>query len=88
MSDPVMIEVHPTETPAADLPNAMWMDVCDVLHVHGLRVKDVPVGLGLVAVAQALVPIIDAVPVEYGGRAGAEQVPGTPSIKSVPEVHP
>jgi len=70
MSEPVTIEVHPTSTPARELPMGMVFEVCEVLEAHGLHVKaDELNGRGIVEVMLALGRVIDAVPVEHGGRS-------------------
>jgi len=70
MSAPVVVEVHPTSTPARELPMGMVFEVCEVLEAHGLHVKaDDLRGRGIVEVMLALGRVIDAVPVEHGGRS-------------------
>lgn len=53
--------INVTDTPARDLPNAMWMDVLTVLQAHGLDPRPLDV-------KQALYRIINETPTEDGGR--------------------
>jgi len=57
---PVVVEVHPTSTPARDLPLALVHDVALVLRAHGLDPE-------LLALSSALYRVIEATPVERGG---------------------
>jgi hypothetical protein len=70
MSDPVTITITPLSTSASDLPMGMVFDVCTVLDAYGLHVNaDELNGRGIVQVLMALGRVIDAVPVEHGGRS-------------------
>lgn len=69
MTGPVVLTIHPLSTPARDLPMGMVLHICDVLDAYGLQVKDEALeGRGIVEVMQALVRVVDFVPVELGGR--------------------
>lgn len=59
---PLVVEVHPTSTPARDLPLALVHDVVTVLRAHGLHP-------GLLDLSSALYSVIEATPVERGGLA-------------------
>ena len=58
----VPVEVHPTSTPAADLPLGMVHDVAQVLRAHGLDPD-------LLALSSALYTVITATSVAQGGTA-------------------
>jgi hypothetical protein len=60
--EPVSIDLSPTDTPARDLPNAMWIDVLKVLKLHGLEPQPLDV-------AMACKQLIDVTPADKGGRA-------------------
>jgi hypothetical protein len=69
MSEPITIIVTPLSTPVRDLPMGLVFDVCDVLDAYGLQVKaDELDGQGIVQVMMALGRVIDAIPVDQGGR--------------------
>lgn len=55
------VEVHPTATPAADLPLGMIHECAQVLRAHGLDPD-------LLALSSALYDVINATQVERGGR--------------------
>jgi hypothetical protein len=57
------LDVHPTSTPAADLPLGMIHDAARVLRAHGLDPD-------LLALSSALYAVIQATAVERGGLAG------------------
>lgn len=59
---PEVVEVHPTSTPAADLPLAMVHDVARMLRAHGLDPD-------LLALSSALYDVITATAVAKGGTA-------------------
>lgn len=70
-SEPVSttVTIWPGETPARDMPFGMVVYVCEVLAAYGLHVTDQSLkGFGIVEVEQALLKVIDFVPVELGGR--------------------
>lgn len=74
--DAVTLKIEPTETPARDLPFGMSYDVAQVLKAYGLDVLDESLnGQGMVEVQLALVKVIQAIPVELGGRKGEETQP-------------
>lgn len=60
----VMIEVRPTWIPASELPMGLVYDVTQVLKAHGLVIEGAEYADLLVALGR----IVDAVPVERGGR--------------------
>lgn len=57
-----VVEVHPTSTPASDLPLAMVTDVAKVLRARGLDPD-------LLALSSALYGVTGATSVEHGGSA-------------------
>ena len=61
MEEPVTVEVHPTFTPARDIPLGMRVDVQAVLAAHGLEPDGVEVLL-------ALMELVNRTPVGRGGR--------------------
>lgn len=71
MNEPVMITITPLATPARDLPMGMVFEVAEVLAAHGLAIraaaKETPAVWAELLLA--LGRIIDATPVEHGGRA-------------------
>jgi hypothetical protein len=62
----VVLELHPTTVPAANLPLAMVHDVARVLRVHGLDPD-------LLALSSALYRVIEATAAERGGTAGVNR---------------
>jgi hypothetical protein len=62
--EPVTIQAHCTTTPAREIPLMMLLDVEDVLRAHGLDVQTEEHAEVLLALGR----ILDAVPVERGGR--------------------
>lgn len=67
MTTTVLVEVHPTSTPAADLPLGMVHEVAQVLRAHGLDPD-------LLDVSSALFRVITSTPAERGGAALSEPV--------------
>jgi hypothetical protein len=56
----VVLELHPSSVPAADLPLVLVHDVARVLRAHGLDPD-------LLALSSALYAVVEATPVESGG---------------------
>lgn len=55
------ITLQKLDVPARTLPNGMWMNVLEVLNFYGLDARAIDV-------MTALATVIDATPVEKGGR--------------------
>jgi hypothetical protein len=61
----VILELHPSSVPAADLPLVLVHDVARVLRAHGLDPD-------LLALSSTLNAVVEATPVECGGTAAAK----------------
>jgi hypothetical protein len=57
----VTLDLHPSATPAADLPLVLVHDVARVLRAHGLDPD-------LLALSTALYAVVEATAVDNGGR--------------------
>jgi hypothetical protein len=63
----VVLDLHPSSVPAADLPLVLVHDVARVLRAHGLDPD-------LLALSSALYAVVEATAVDGGGLRVAEQV--------------